>query len=433
MNYLIQIWKSKDLRKKILFTLGIVLFFRILAQISIPGANLQAISLIFQRNELLGMFSLLTGGSAENFSIVLMGLSPYINASIIIQLLTVIIPKFDALSKEGDQGRRKLNQYTRWLTVPIAFLQSYGMIYLINAQSALPVIENMDNPAVLLPIMLTVTAGSVLLMWLGELITEKGIGNGVSVLIFAGIIATIPTMLGQAFTLSAEASEQMFPLVTMILVTLALTVLVILVTEAQRNIPITYAGRGWKTSKGVQSNLPIRINQAGMIPIIFAVSVISFPTFLGNLFLNSENESLRNMATFITTYFNQDSWLYLLLYFLLVVAFTFFYVSITFNPQQVAENVQKRGGYIPGIRPGKETADYIDKISHRLNLFGGIFIGFIGISPMLLTALFRNFNLGSVPPTIITGSGLIIVVGVVLEILRQINAQLVMHDYNKLY
>ncbi|HLG25708.1 MAG TPA: preprotein translocase subunit SecY [Candidatus Gracilibacteria bacterium] len=431
MNYIQQIWKSRDLRRKILFTLGIVIIFRILAQISLPGANTESLKLIFQQNQLLGMFSMLTGGSAENFSIILMGLSPYINASIIIQLLTVIVPKFESLSKEGEQGRRQLNMYTRWLTVPIAFLQSYGMIAILNSQSPIPIVENIATPSVIIPIMFTVTAGSILLMWLGELITEKGLGNGVSILIFAGIIAGIPTVIGQSLALSQQSSERLIPLVAMILVTLALCILVILVTEAQRNIPITYAGRGVR-GRGADSSLPIRINQAGMIPIIFAVSVISFPTLLATFFQNSPDETLRGVASFLTTYLNQNGVLYLVLYFLLVIAFTFFYVSITFNPEQVAENIQKRGGYIPGIRPGKETAEYLSKVSNRLNLFGGLFIGFIAVSPILLTMAFSTLSLGSVP-TIIGGAGLIIVVGVVLELLRQINAQLVMHDYNKLY
>ncbi len=431
MNYLRQIWNSKDLRKKILFTLFIVLIYRILSQISLPGVNLDALKFIFDQNQLLGLYSLLTGGSAHNFSIILMGLSPYINASIIIQLLTVIIPKFENLSKEGEQGRKVLNQYTRWLTIPIAFLQSYGMIFLINSQSPVPVIDNVTAPSVIIPIMITVTAGSVLLMWLGELISEKGISNGVSILIFAGIIAGIPGVLAQALALAQGESQRLIPLVMMILVTLALTVLVILITEAQRKIPIIYAGRGVK-SKSVQSTLPIRINQAGMIPIIFAVSVVSFPGILATLFQNSTNQVLRDFSSFTNTYFHQNSIGYLVFYFLLVIAFTFFYVSITFNPEQVAENVQKRGGYIPGIRPGKQTSEYLGKISNRLNLFGGLFIASIAISPIILTQFFTTLNLGSTP-TLISGAGMIIIVGVVLDILRQINSQLIMHDYNKLY
>jgi preprotein translocase subunit SecY len=431
MKYLLQIWHSKDLRNKILFTFLIVVLVRIMGQISIPGANLDALKVIFSQNQLLGMFSLLTGGSADNFSIILMGLSPYINASIIIQLLTVIVPSMENLSKEGEQGRRKLNQYTRYLTIPIAFIQSYGMIALLNSQSPIPIIDSISSPNVILPIMLTVTTGSVLLMWMGELISEKGLGNGVSVLIFVGIISNIPGLLAQSLALTQQSSEKLIPLVVMILVTLALTILVILVTEANRQIPIIYAGHGVK-GKSANSSLPIRINQAGMIPIIFAVSIVSFPSILSSFFKASTNDILKNIAGFFDTYLHQQSPAYMLLYFLLIIAFTFFYVSITFNPEQVAENIQKRGGYIPGIRPGKETAIYLGKISNRLNLYGGLFIGFIAVLPMLLSDIFTGLNLGTVP-TLISGAGLIIITGVVLELLRQVNAQLVMHDYNKLY
>jgi len=431
MNYILQIWNSKDLRNKIIFTFLILVLARLLGQVSIPGANLEALRVIFQQNQLLGMFSLLTGGSAENFSIILMGLSPYINASIIVQLLTVIVPSLENLSKEGEQGRRTLNAYTRYLTIPIAFLQSYGMIALLNSQSPIPIINNIQAPNVILPIMLTVTAGSMLLMWLGELITEKGIGNGVSLLIFAGIISGIPAVVGQSMALSQQSSEKLIPFVVMILVTLALTVMVILVTEAQRKIPIIYAGHGMK-GKSANSNMPIRVNQAGMIPIIFAVSMVSFPSLLGSFFQNSTSDILKNIASFLATSFNENSPAYMIAYFLLIIAFTFFYVSITFNPEQVAENIQKRGGYIPGIRPGKQTADYLGKVSSRLNLYGGLFIALIAISPMILGSIFSSLSLGSIP-TIISGAGLIIVAGVVLELLRQINAQLVMHDYNKLY
>lgn len=431
MHYLRQIWNSKDLRKKILFTSGIIILARLLGHITIPGVDTQALEVVFRQNELLGMFSMLTGGSAENFSIILMGLSPYINASIILQLLTVIIPRLENLSKEGEQGRRIINQYTRYLTIPIAFLQSYGMIMLLNSQSSVPLINDIHHAGVILPIMITITAGSLLLMWLGELMTENGIGNGVSMIICVGIIANIPEIIGKSLALTQQSSERLIPFVMTILVTLALCVLVIMITEGQRKVPITYAGRGVR-GKGVQSSLPIRVNQAGMIPIIFAVSVISFPNIIATFFKNSTSETLRNIAVFMDTNFHQGSALYMLIYFLMVIAFTYFYVSITFNPDQIAENVQKRGGYIPGIRPGKETAVYIGKISNRLNLWGGLFIAFIAISPLVLAAAFSQLGLGSVP-TLISGAGLIIVVGVVLELLRQINAQLVMHDYNKLY
>ena len=426
-----QIWNSKDIRNKILFTLFILLIVRLLAQISIPGADVEVIRGIFQKNQLLGAFSLLTGGSAENFSIILMGLSPYINASIIIQLLTVIVPSLENMSKEGEQGRRKLNQYTRWLSLPIGFIQSYGMIALLNSQSQVPIITNITSPTVILPIMFTITTGTVLMMWLGELITEKGMGNGISILIFTGIISGIPAAIGQNLTLASQSNALLIPFVVELLVTLILTIVVILIAESERRIPILYAGRSIK-SGGEKSNLPIKINQAGMIPIIFSLSVVSFPGIIAQFMQNSSDNNIKAVAEFIKANFAANSIGYLFTYFLLIIAFTFFYVSITFNPEQVAENIQKRGGYIPGIRPGKQTVSYLNDISNRLNLWGGLFIAFIAISPNIIQALTGAFALGSVA-TIISGAGLIIIVSVVLEVIRQINAQLVMHDYNKLY
>jgi preprotein translocase subunit SecY len=426
-----QIWNSRDLRNKILFTLGIILIVRLLAQITIPGADVNVIRGIFQQNQLLGAFSLLTGGSAENFSIILMGLSPYINASIIIQLLAVIVPSMENLSKEGEQGRRKLNQYTRWLSIPIAFIQSYGMIAVLNSQAKTSIIANINTPTVIIPIMITLTAGTVLMMWLGELITEKGMGNGISLLIFAGIMSNIPASIGQNLTLAQQSSEFLFPFVIQLLVTVILTIIVILIGEAERRVPVLYASRSVRGG-GEKSNLPLKINQAGMIPIIFALSVVSMPGIVAQFMKNSTNETVKQVADFISSNFSAASPLHLVVYFLMIIAFTFFYVSITFNPEQVAENIQKRGGYIPGIRPGRQTVKYLSDISNRLNLWGGLFIAIIAISPNIIQTITGAFSMGSVA-SIISGAGMIIVVSVVLEVIRQINAQLVMHDYNKLY
>lgn len=292
-SYLRQIWNSKDLRKKILFTVGILVFYRLIAQVTVPGANLAALQSATSQNELLQVFSLLTGGNTENFSIVLMGISPYINASIIIQLLTVVVPKLDNLSKEGDAGRKKINSYTRWLTFPLAFLQSYGMIVLLNSQSPIPIIENTTSISTMLPIMLAITAGTILLVWLGELISEKGIGNGISLLIFASIISQIPQFLGQGLFLANDDESKVFPFLFIVLLTVILTTIVVLVTEGQRRIPITYAGAGKKSE---QSYLPMRINQAGMIPIIFAVALISFPSIIGQFLVNAKSENLQEIG-----------------------------------------------------------------------------------------------------------------------------------------
>ena len=421
-----------DLRKKILFTIAIIVIFRIATHITIPGIDKEALKTVLDQNKILGIFSLLTGGSAENFSIVLMGLSPYINASIIIQLLTVIIPRLEVISKEGEQGRNKLNMYTRWLTVPLAFLQSYGMILLLNSQSPVPIVENINSARIIVPIMITVTAGTVFLMWLGELISEKGIGNGVSLLIFAGIVASIPTIIGQTLAISQREAQRIIPFVVLVIVTVLLTILVVLITEAVRNIPITYATRSAR-GKGEQAVIPIRINQAGMIPIIFAVSVINFPILAARLFAsNSHTKWIVDASNFMINVLQTDKPAYLIIYFALILGFSYFYVSITFNPEQVAENIQKRGGFIPGIRPGRQTAEYLGKISNRLTLFGGLFIAFIALAPILIQLVISGSSAGSVP-LLISGAGMIIVVGVVLDLIRQVNAQLVMHHYEKFY
>jgi preprotein translocase subunit SecY len=421
-----QIWQSKQLRNKILFTLLVVVIYRLLAQISIPGINLSALKAIFEQNQFFSVLSLLTGGSAENFSIVLMGLGPYINASIIMQLLTVVVPSLETLSKEGEQGQKKINSYTRWLTLPLALLQSYAMIIVLNTQTQIPIIQNIQEPAVILPIMLTVAAGTVLLVWLGELISEKGIGNGVSILIFASIIATVPASAGQSLLLASQDSSKLIPVVSLILLVVGLIIATVIVAEAYREIPVSYASR---SAKGQLSKLPIKINQAGMIPIIFAVSVTTLPNIIAQLVQNSTVGALQAFSTFITRYFTLNSPLYLSAMFLLIIGFTYFYVSITFNPEQIAENIQKRGGYIPGIRPGRETAEYLGKVSNRLNLFGGLFVALIATLPILLQIIVGG-NANSIP-LLISGAGILIIVGVVID--KQVNAQLIMHDYDKLY
>ncbi len=431
LKYLHQIWQSPTLRRKILFTLFILFVFRLVAHITVPGVHSQVLTQIFQQNSLLGVYSALTGGSMERFSIVLMGLSPYINASIIIQLMTVVIPKLETLSKEGLEGRRQLNRYTRFLTVPLALLQSYGMIVLLNNSAGGQLIPNIANFQVLGLVMLTVTAGTIFLMWLGELITEGGIGNGISMLIFAGIIAEMPANFGRMLgTFEAGDNTKMFHFILFVALSILMLIFVVLVAEGQRNIPITYATRA-TGGKGQKSTLPIRVNQAGMIPIIFAISMITFPSVLAQFFTLSNSETLKSIASFITTYFNSSNpgSIYLIFYFLLIILFSYFYVGVTFNPDTISESIQKRGGFVPGIRPGKQTAEFLAKTSNHLNLFGGFFIALVAIVPMI----FSKFTTLASSDLIVSGSGLIIMVGVVLEIIRQIDAQLIMHDYEKLY
>lgn len=424
LQYLRQLWQSNDLRRRILFTLFILVVFRAVSHITIPGADRALLQQFLANGSAsgpLGIFAALTGGAVQNFSIALLGLSPYINASIILQLCTVIFPRLEALSKEGVQGQQKINTYTRWMSIFLAFAQSYGFLILLN-QGGSGNIVPMTFPAVLLP-MLFVSVGCVFVMWLGELITEKGIGNGISLLIFTGIVAGMPRTLSTMF---AAGQDKISAFYIFLVVSLGTLVAVVLFTDAHRAIPITYANQG--AGRGVKANIPIRLNQAGMVPIIFAISLITFPGIIAQFLQTAPR--FAGVVSFIQLNLNSQtpSILYMALYFLLVIAFTYFYVSVTFKPDDLAESIQKRGGFIPGVRPGRETAKMLEKISNRLNLWGGAFLGIVAIVPLIFT---RYSTLAS-QDLIISGSGLIIIVGVVLELIRQVNAQLLVHDYEKL-
>ncbi len=428
-----QIWITKALRNKIFFTIGALVVLRMAAHITIPGADMDKIKFILERQNdgtgtggVLSVFSLLTGGAMQYFSIVLMGLTPYINASIIMQLLAVVVPSLENLKKEGELGQKKMSQYTRLLTIPLAFVQSYGMMVLINRFSPGGAIVDVTDLSVILPMMLIVTAGTVFLMWLGELITEKGIGNGISILIFAGIVSTVPTQIAGAFKTSGGFFTPIF--LALVIATILLTIFVVLVSEADRRVPIVYAGR--KNGANAKSFLPLKINQAGMIPIIFAISVVSVPSILAQFFTKSESNILQQFGEFALKNLNPSSptLIYNFVYAALIIGFTFFYVSIVFEPKKVAENIQKRGGFIPGYRPGNETEKFLAETTSRLCFWGGLFLAFVAIFPLI----FQNWLGGSSISLFISGAGIIIVVGVVLDIIRQINSQLVMHDYDKL-
>lgn len=422
-TYIRQIWHTKDLRRRILMTVGLLIIYRLVAHLPVPGTDPFALSQFLESRAsggLIGVFAALTGGAVDNFSIVMLGLSPYINASIIIQLATVIFPKLEALSKEGQQGQQQINRYTRWLSLPLAFVQSYGFLILLS-RGGISLVD-VTFPGVLLP-MFFVTAGSVFLMWLGELLTEKGIGNGISMIIFTGIVANIPTQVG-SMLLASDSQRSAMALFAIVAV--AMLVAVVLFTDAHRLIPITYANQG--AGRGVAGGIPIRLNQAGMIPIIFAVSLITLPAILAQFLQTAPR--FQGVVNIINTYFNAQNpgWPYIVIYFLLVLAFTYFYVSVTFKPTEIAESIQKRGGFVPGLRPGQQTARMLEKTSNRLNLWGGSFLGLVAIVPLLFT---KFSQLGS-SSLLISGSGLIIVVGVVMELIRQVNAQMLAHDYDKL-
>lgn len=418
LNHLKSIFSVKDLRKKIIATLLLILVYKILAVIPVPWVNTTWLQAVIDSQKGLSFFSALMWGWLENFSIILMWLSPYINAVIIIQLLWVIIPKLGDLQKEGESGQRKINKFSRLLTLPLAFLQSYGMIFLLNSLAQGQIIDT-TNTAILLSAMITVTAGTIFLMWIGEVMTEYGIWNGISIIITAWVLAWVPwVIMGHIRTWD-------YPLfIGLLLATIAIIYVIVKFTEGNRRIPIIYT----RTGREEKSYFPIRVNQAWMIPIIFAVSIVTFPSILGQILSNTTSQNLINIGDFFVKYFSMTnpSWLFIGIYFLLVLGFSFFYVSITFNTENVAESIQKRGGYIPGIRPGAETAEYLWKVSGHLNLFGWSFLALIAILPYILSKL-----MGQTVDFIIGASGLIIIVSVILDLIRKVDSEMKMFDYGK--
>ncbi|MBW6441686.1 preprotein translocase subunit SecY [Patescibacteria group bacterium] len=415
---MLKIFKLPDLRKKIIFTLLIVAIFRLLAHIPVPGVDTSSIKAYLEQSVFFGFFDLFSGGGFQNFSVVTLGLGPYINASIIIQLLTMLIPSLEELSKEGEFGQEKINMYTKILAVPMSFVQSYGIYFLLSKQGIINTLVGLD----LIILILTFTAGSMFLVWLGDLVTEHGVGNGVSLLIFVSIISRLPASALSVVTgiMSSNYVSTIILLVLIVLVVLG----VVLVNEGTRNILLEYGRRGERSQK-VTNYLPIKINQAGVIPIIFAVSIVSIPGLIGGPFIASARPTLVTIGNFLITYFQSNTLSYNVLYFLLVVAFTFFYTFIQFNPEKIADDVKKRGGFIPGVRPGISTSQYLKKIVLRVTLAGSLFLGLIAILPY-----FTQFIFG--PNAIsIGGTSLLISVSVVLETVRQVESLMVTRSYEK--
>ncbi len=380
-----QLWQIKDLRNSLLFVMAMLIIFRIAAHIPVPGVNIANLKDFFSRNEMLGMLNILSGGAMSNFSLVAMGIAPYITASIIMQLLTMIVPRLEELSKEGASGYKKINQYSRLLTVPLAILQSYGMIAIFS-QSSQPILGSLSTFE-LANILMVMTAGTVFLMWLGELITEKKIGNGISLLIFAGIVERVPISIQQTIaTFSADQLINFLVLVVLALVTIAG---VVIITEGQRNIPVTYARRirGHRMYGGTDTYLPMKVNQAGMIPIIFAISIVLFPGLIGQLLSRSSSVFMAKFGQILMG-ITQNQLIYGLLYFTLVVAFTYFYTSIIFHPKQIADNLQKQGGFVPGLRPVEPTANYLSTVSVRIMLAGDLSLGIIAVLPIITQNVF---------------------------------------------
>lgn len=418
---LLLIFKTKELRDKILFVLGMLVIFRAASIIPIPGVNIFELRQLFASNQFFSLLSVFSGGALGNFSVVMLGVGPYITATIIMQLLTMIFPALKAMYQEdGEAGRKKFNQYSRILTVPLAIIQAYSFLILLNRQGVLQDLSTFN----MISNILIVTAGSVFLMWIGELISEKGIGNGVSLMIFAGIIAGLPQWVAQRYEVLSQTPSDI-PIYLGFLVAVFFVIAgVALLNEGQRNIPVAYAKRirGMKMYGGVSTHLPLKVNQAGVIPIIFALSVLLFPTMIANFLTLAKIESLANIASWLTRFFTNNLY-YSITYFLLVVIFTYFYTAISFDPHSISENLQKQGAFIPGIRPGQSTAIFINRVLNRITIVGALALGFIAVLPFIAQGLTGLSTLT------IGGTALLIVVSVVLETVKQIEAQLSLREY----
>lgn len=414
-----QVWKIKDLRKRVLFVIAMLVLYRFIANIPLPGVNVENLNNLINSNQFFGLLNVFSGGTVANFSIALLGVGPYITSSIIFQLLASIIPKFEEMQKEGGTGQQKINQYTRIATIPLAILQAYATITLLKR--SVPGVITIDSIWQWIVAITVVTAGSVLLMWIGELITEKKVGNGVSLIIFAGIVSVLPNTIRQQ---AAVFDSSQLPTLLAFLGLGFVTILgIVFITEGQRKIPIIYARQSsGRTTSSVKNFLPLRVNQAGVIPIIFAVSLLIFPSLVLQYLSSSRIGWLANFST-EGLLLIQNQIIYGSVYFVFVFIFTYFYTSVIFHPDQIAENLQRQGSFIPGIRPGEPTREYLQKISNRILLAGALFLGIIAILPIAVQEIFNLTNLA------IGGTSLLIVVSVVVELVKQIEAQIVMRDY----
>jgi preprotein translocase subunit SecY len=425
---LINAFRAPDIRRRILFVLGMLVVYRALAVVPVPGVDDARLAELIESQQFLQLLDLFSGGGLASFSIVAMGVNPYINASIIMQLMTGVVPRLQALSREGEYGRTRINQYTRYLTVPLALLQAYGYLAILQASNALT--GDFDILSIsTIGQMITLAAGTVLAMWIGEIITERGIGNGISFIIFAGIVAGVPQ--GVATYLSSPDIAQGVAFVILAIVVVAV---IVYIQEGQRRVPIQYASRvrGRRMYQGGATFLPLRVNQAGVIPIIFAVSILLFPTQIASYFASAPGSdpgsiTLANqVADFIVGFLSPQGIPYIIGYFLLTMGFTYFYTAFTFKPDETADQLRKNGGFIPGIRPGAPTRDYLAKVVFRLSLAGAIFLALIAVSPIILSAFFQGGVAGGFA---LGGTALLIVVSVVVETMKQIEAQLMMRNY----
>lgn len=417
-----KIWKTPEVRNSILFVFVMLVIFRVIAHVPLPGIDTSTLAGAIAGNQFFGLLNIFSGGTLTNFSVAALGVAPYITASIIFQLLGMIIPKMEELQKE-EQGRQKINQWTRYITVPLAALQAYSLILLLEQQSGINAFSDGGVGVVLLAIA-CMTAGTVFLMWIGELISEKNIGNGLSILILAGIVAGLPSFLGQSLAIFDRS--QVVTFIVFVLVTLATIVAVVVMNEAQRNVPVQYARqvRGSRLRGAVTSHLPLRLNMGGVIPIIFAISMLLFPSMIAQFFVNARTEVVRQAATWVLQVF-QNQTIYGIIYFMLVFGFSYFYTAVVFQPDNVAENLQKQGGFVPGIRPGKPTAEYLQKVTNRLLFAGALFLSLIAILPLLMQQATGNATL------VVGGTSILIVVSVIIESVKQAEAQLTLRQYDQ--
>jgi preprotein translocase subunit SecY len=432
LQAVINAFKIPDLRAKILFTLGMLVIFRCIASIPIPGVDRDGLRAFIENNQLLGMLNLFSGSGLTNFSIVALGVYPYITASIIMQLMTPIVPRLNELSMEGQQGRNKINQFTHILTVPLALLQGYGQTLLFSRQPGVdgqPLIQDFGlfDSETWLPtvaILLSLTAGTMLLVFIGELITEKGIGNGISIIIFGGIVASLPSSVGNLVT-GGSVGTNVLGTVLFILIALITIVGVVLINEGQRRIPVHHAKRvrSGRVYGGTTTNIPLKVNSAGMIPLIFAVSIMVFPGMVASFLEGSNTEWVRNFAGDLRRWLSPDTWPYNIVYFFMVVGFTFFYTMVVFQQQRIPESLQRQGAFIPGVRPGRNTALYLQRVLSRITVVGAVFLGLIAILPFIATMI------TDVNALQLSATSLLIVVGVAIDTMRQLEAQLMMRNY----
>lgn len=420
MKKLLRLFTIGELRKKVLFVVGLLVVFRIAAAVPIPSVDASSLVQFFQSNQLFGLISLFTGGGLESLSVVMLGVGPYITASIIMQLLTMIFPKLEEMYKyEGEAGRAKFNQYSRLLTVPLATLQGFGFLSILSRQTGLIAQFSIFEWVTALSV---ITAGSIFAMWLGELISEKQLGNGVSLLIMAGILSRAPQIIQQ---LSVSYNVSQLPtLIGFIILAVVIIAGVVYINEAQRNIPINYAKRvrGFRVYGGVSTYLPMRVNNAGVMPIIFALSILLFPGVIANFFANSSITIISAVSRWYNEFVNSPGF-YNIFYFLMVVLFTYFYTAVTFSPKSIAENLQRQGGYVPGVRPGPATENFLTHLLNRVTLVGAAFLGLIAILPSIVQGV------TGVTAITLGGTSLLIVVAVAIEVFKQAEAQIAMYEY----